>query len=82
MVGEAPALRRAQHLARQVAPTDSTVLLEGPTGAGKELFAQALHRGQRAAKASLSWPSIAALFPEICWRASCLATRKGPSPGR
>jgi DNA-binding NtrC family response regulator len=44
MIGEAPALRRAQALARQVAPTDSTVLLEGPTGAGKELFAQALHQ--------------------------------------
>ena len=44
MVGEAPALRRAQELARQVAPTDSTVLLEGSTGAGKELFAQALHQ--------------------------------------
>jgi DNA-binding NtrC family response regulator len=43
MIGQAPALRRAQDLARQVAPTDSTVLLEGPTGAGKELFAQAIH---------------------------------------
>ncbi|MBX0289600.1 sigma-54 dependent transcriptional regulator [Hymenobacter sp. HSC-4F20] len=43
MIGAAPALRRAQDLARQVAPTDSTVLLEGPTGAGKELFAQAIH---------------------------------------
>ena len=43
MIGAAPALRRAQDLARQVAPTDATVLLEGPTGAGKELFAQAVH---------------------------------------
>ncbi|UOQ77284.1 response regulator [Hymenobacter sp. 5516J-16] len=30
MIGAAPTLRRAQDLARQVAPTDSTVLLEGP----------------------------------------------------
>ncbi|UOQ51666.1 sigma-54-dependent transcriptional regulator [Hymenobacter cellulosivorans] len=44
MIGESAALRAAQNLARQVAVTDSTVLLEGPTGAGKELFAQAIHQ--------------------------------------
>ena len=43
IVGHAPALEQAKHLARQVAPTDATVLLGGPTGAGKELFAQAIH---------------------------------------
>ena len=44
MIGQSAALTRAQVLARQVAPTDSTVLLEGPTGSGKELFAQAIHQ--------------------------------------
>ncbi|RTQ51709.1 sigma-54-dependent Fis family transcriptional regulator [Hymenobacter gummosus] len=44
MVGASAALREAQALARQVATTDATVLLEGPTGAGKELFAQAIHQ--------------------------------------
>ena len=43
IIGHAPALEAAKHLARQVAPTEATVLLEGPTGAGKELFAQAIH---------------------------------------
>ena len=43
IIGHAPALEAAKHLARQVAPTDATVLLGGPTGAGKELFAQAIH---------------------------------------
>ncbi|MBD2716729.1 sigma 54-interacting transcriptional regulator [Microvirga sp. STR05] len=43
MIGTAPALRRAQDFARQVAPTYSTVLLEGPTGAGKKVFAQAFY---------------------------------------
>jgi two-component system NtrC family response regulator len=44
MIGQSGALRAAQNLARQVAATDSTVLLEGPTGSGKELFAQAIHQ--------------------------------------
>ncbi|MGI4743645.1 MAG: sigma-54-dependent transcriptional regulator [Janthinobacterium lividum] len=43
ILGHAPALEAAKHLARQVAPTEATVLLEGPTGSGKELFAQAIH---------------------------------------
>lgn len=43
MLGHAPALEAARQIARQVAVTDATVLLEGPTGAGKELFAQAIH---------------------------------------
>ena len=44
MLGHAPALEAARQVARQVAPTEATVLLEGPTGAGKELFAQAIHQ--------------------------------------
>ena len=44
IIGYAPALEAAKYLARQVAPTEATVLLEGPTGSGKELFAQAIHQ--------------------------------------
>jgi DNA-binding NtrC family response regulator len=43
MVGHSPALEEAKRKAQQVAATEATVLLEGPTGAGKELFAQAIH---------------------------------------
>ncbi|RYY11267.1 MAG: sigma-54-dependent Fis family transcriptional regulator, partial [Cytophagaceae bacterium] len=43
MVGHSPALEEAKRTAQQVALTEATVLLEGPTGAGKELFAQAIH---------------------------------------
>jgi two-component system NtrC family response regulator len=43
MIGHAPTLEQAKKTARQVAATEATVLLEGPTGAGKELFAQAIH---------------------------------------
>jgi len=43
IVGDSPALRRVLALAAQVAPTDSTVLIQGETGTGKELVAQAIH---------------------------------------
>ncbi|MCO5167690.1 MAG: sigma 54-interacting transcriptional regulator [Planctomycetes bacterium] len=43
IVGESPALRRALRRLEQVAPLDTTVLLRGETGTGKELFARAVH---------------------------------------
>ena len=43
MVGESPALRRVLEQIAQVAPTHSTVLIQGETGTGKELVARAIH---------------------------------------
>jgi transcriptional regulator of acetoin/glycerol metabolism len=43
LVGTSPAFRHAIDLARRAAQNDSTVLLQGETGTGKELFAQAIH---------------------------------------
>jgi formate hydrogenlyase transcriptional activator len=43
IVGESPALRAAMQLVSVVAPTDSSVLILGETGTGKELIARALH---------------------------------------
>src|SRR6266436_1321051 len=43
IVGESPALRRVLKQVEVVAPTDSTVLILGETGTGKELIARALH---------------------------------------
>jgi two-component system, NtrC family, response regulator HydG len=43
IVGDAPATRAAVELARKVAATDSTVLLRGESGTGKDLFARAIH---------------------------------------
>jgi formate hydrogenlyase transcriptional activator len=45
IVGESPALRAVLRKVRQVAPVDTTVLLTGETGTGKELIARALHEG-------------------------------------
>ncbi len=43
VVGQSPALREVLKNVRVVAPTDSTVLLLGETGTGKELMARSLH---------------------------------------
>ncbi|MFN8361178.1 MAG: sigma-54 dependent transcriptional regulator [Candidatus Kapaibacterium sp.] len=44
ILGTSPAIQRAIDLARKVAPNDTTVLLLGETGTGKEVFAQAIHQ--------------------------------------
>jgi formate hydrogenlyase transcriptional activator len=43
IVGESPALRHVLSQIEIVAPTDSTVLIQGETGTGKELVARAIH---------------------------------------
>jgi PAS domain S-box-containing protein len=55
IVGESPALQTVLARVAKVAPTDSTVLITGETGTGKELIARAIHkRSQRAAGAFVS----------------------------
>ncbi len=44
LVGKSPAITDAIKLAKKVALTDTTVLLLGETGTGKELFAEAIHQ--------------------------------------
>ena len=43
IIGRSDALRRILHKVETVAPTDSTVLIQGETGTGKELIARAIH---------------------------------------
>ncbi|HEU4523757.1 MAG TPA: sigma 54-interacting transcriptional regulator, partial [Gemmatimonadales bacterium] len=47
IVGISAALKEVLPLITQIAPTDSTVLLSGETGTGKELFARAIHDASR-----------------------------------
>lgn len=44
VTGQSAAIQKVLGLVEQVAPTDSSVLVRGETGSGKELFAQAIHR--------------------------------------
>ena len=55
IVGSSPALKTVLSSILKVAPTDSTVLITGETGTGKELIARAIHKGsQRAGHAFVS----------------------------
>jgi len=55
IVGTSPALQTVLSRISKVAPTDSTVLITGETGTGKELVARAIHRrSHRASRAFVS----------------------------
>jgi formate hydrogenlyase transcriptional activator len=43
VIGKSPALQAVLEHVKRVAPTDSTVLIEGETGTGKELIARGIH---------------------------------------
>jgi PAS domain S-box-containing protein len=65
IVGESRALQGVLANVLKVAPTDSTVLLTGETGTGKELIARAIHkRSRRAARAFVS-VNCAAIPPSL-----------------
>ncbi len=44
IVGQSAGIRKVLRMIEQVAPTDSSVLVRGETGTGKELVAQAIHQ--------------------------------------
>jgi sigma-54 specific flagellar transcriptional regulator A len=49
IVGRTPAIAALRRLVRQVAPSDASVLLVGPSGSGKEVVARAVHAASRRA---------------------------------
>ena len=65
VVGESAPLRLALARLSQVAPTNSSVLLLGETGTGKELFARALHARSRRQARPLVRVNCAALPPTL-----------------
>ena len=65
IVGNSPALRTALGLLQEVADTDSTALLLGETGTGKELFAKALHARSSRRQFPIVCVNCAALPPTL-----------------
>jgi transcriptional regulator with GAF, ATPase, and Fis domain len=65
LIGESPALQRVREQIAQVAPTDSTVLIQGETGTGKELVARALHEKSARRERPLIKINCAALPREL-----------------
>ena len=43
IIGESPAIVRCRQIAKNMAQSSASVLITGPSGCGKELFAQAIH---------------------------------------
>jgi DNA-binding NtrC family response regulator len=79
-VGEHPVMLKVSHRIRLVAPHRTPVLIEGPTGTGKELVARALHRlSPRSAK-----PFVAlncAAIPETLLEAELFGHTRGAFTG-
>ena len=65
IVGNSPALKDVLELVEKVASWDSTVLLLGETGTGKELVAQAIHRHSDRSHRALIKVNCAALPSEL-----------------
>ncbi|MCI0571880.1 MAG: sigma 54-interacting transcriptional regulator [Myxococcaceae bacterium] len=64
-VGHSPAMRRLFGVLGRVAPTDSTVLLLGETGTGKEVLAEAIHKSSARAHRSLVVVDCGAVAPSL-----------------
>ncbi|HEU4333262.1 MAG TPA: sigma 54-interacting transcriptional regulator [Candidatus Eisenbacteria bacterium] len=65
IIGETPALRKVLAQIEQVAPTQSTVLITGETGTGKELVARAIHRTSPRADRALIAVNCGAISPGL-----------------
>jgi PAS domain S-box-containing protein len=61
MVGKDPAIQKIFEIVPVVASSDATILIEGPTGTGKDVLAKVIHNASRRSKKSLVKVNCAAL---------------------
>jgi len=80
IIGSSPALRTAISHARIFAETEFTVLLEGETGTGKELFAQSIHNASPRKKGPFVAINCAAL-PEALLESELMGYEDGAFTG-
>src|SRR6202790_506491 len=65
IVGSSEALRKVLAQVSRVAPTDSTVLIQGETGTGKELIARAIHNRSKRSSRAFIRVNCAAIPPSL-----------------
>ena len=80
IVGESPAIKHVLSQVEQVAATDSTVLILGETGVGKELVARAIHRHSARHSRALVKVNCAAL-PSTLIESELFGREKGAYTG-
>jgi DNA-binding NtrC family response regulator len=80
MLGKGAAMRRVFELAERVAPTDTTVLILGESGTGKDLLAQEIHNRSTRAERPMIAVNCAAL-PENLIESELFGYEKGAFTG-
>ncbi len=80
LIGKSPGMQAVRTLVSKVAPTNSTVLILGETGTGKELVARAVHRQSSRAEAPFVPVNCGAL-PENLIESELFGHRKGSFTG-
>ena len=76
IIGKSPVMNAVFTLMRKVIPTDTTVLIQGETGTGKELVARAIHtNGSR--KTGLFVPQNCAALPDTLLESALFGHKKG-----
>jgi transcriptional regulator with GAF, ATPase, and Fis domain len=81
IVGASGALKHVLKIVKKVARSNSTVLIRGETGTGKELVAGAIHYGSHRADRAFIKVNSAALQENLL-ESSSSDTRRAPSPAR
>ena len=80
ILGRSPVIKRVLELALRAAASESTVLIRGETGTGKELFARLIHRESRRAKQALTTVNCTTL-PENLMESELFGHRRGAFTG-
>ena len=80
LVGESAAMRRIVELTKKVAPTNSTVLITGESGVGKEVVARAVHR-ESGRNAKIFLPINCGAIPETLLESQLFGHVRGAFTG-
>ncbi|RKY80918.1 hypothetical protein DRQ07_05035 [candidate division KSB1 bacterium] len=80
IIGKSPVIQKVKSMIEMVGPLDSTVLIQGETGVGKEVIANAIHRISRRASKPFIKVNCAAL-PETLLESELFGHEKGAFTG-